>query len=367
MPRKARIAVLTTGPQSDRLQCQLIISFSTDILSISTIRRGPASIRCCGLGPVFLLLFAFGILVGSAAAEAQQVGKLPRIGYLTPARGAQEFRQALREIGYVDGQNIFIEERSANSELGRLADLAAQLVHMRVDVIVAVANEAIRAAKDATATIPIVMRFNSDDPVRSGFVSSYSRPGGNVTGLTVLAPALGAKRLELLKELIPGLDRIAVLVNPKRASYQLTATQAAARSFGMQVQVVNAQNSKDFSLAFAAMTRESAQALYVTPDPVFFRDHKLLINLAAKHRLPALHDWREVAENGGLIAYGPSLVDLNRRSAHYVDRILKGAKPGDLPIEEPTKFELLVNLGTARDLGLTIPPSVLLRADEVIQ
>ena len=141
----------------------------------------------------------------------------------------------------------------------------------------------------------------------------------------------------------------------------------AARSFGMQVQVVNAQNSKDFSLAFAAMTRESAQALYVTPDPVFFRDHKLLINLAAKHRLPALHDWREVAENGGLIAYGPSLVDLNRRSAHYVDRILKGAKPGALPIEEPTKFELAVNLGTARDLGLTIPPSVLLRADEVIQ
>lgn len=325
------------------------------------------SMRSSGLAPVLMLLFASEILVGSAAAGAQQAGKPPRIGYLTPAHGAPEFRQALREIGYIDGQNIFIEERSADGELGRLPHLAGDLVRMKVDVIVAVANEAIRAAKDATATIPIVMRFSSDDPVTSGFVSSYSRPGGNVTGLTILSPALGAKRLELLKEMIPGLDRIAVLVNPKRASYQLRDTQTAARSLGIQVQVVNAQNPGDFAPAFVTMTRERAQALYVTPDPVFFRYRKLLIDLAAKSRLPALHDWSEVAKNGGLIAFGPSLDELNRRAAHYVDRILRGAKPADLPIEEPTKFELIVNLGTARTLGLTIPPSVLLRADEVIR
>jgi putative ABC transport system substrate-binding protein len=317
-----------------------------------------------------MLLCAAGILLGPATARAQ-AGTPPRIGYLTPSPagnpGFDQFRQALREIGYVDGQNIFLEERSAGGELSRLPHLAAELVRMRVDVIVAVANEAIRAAKDATATIPIVMRFSSDDPVMSGFVSSYRRPGGNVTGLTILSPALGAKRLELLKEVIPGLDRIAVLVNPRRASYQLRETQVAARSLGLQLQVVTAQNPGDYPPAFATMIRERARALYVTPDPVFFFHRKLLVDLAAKNRLPALHEWREAVEAGGLMAYGPNLVDLNRRAAHYVDRILKGAKPADLPIEEPTKFELVVNLKTATALGLTIPPSVLLRADEVIE
>jgi putative ABC transport system substrate-binding protein len=331
------------------------------------------SMRATGLAPVLVALFAAGILVGPVTGEAQQARTSPRIGYLTPSpAGAQgvgfdQFRQALREIGYVDGQNILFEERSAGGELSRLPHLAAELVRMRVDVIVAVANEAIRAARDATATIPIVMRFSSDDPVTSGFVNSYARPGGNVTGLTILSPALAAKRLELLKEIIPGLERIAVLVHPKRASYQLRETQAAARSLGIQLHVVGAENRGEYRPAFATMIRERARAVYVTPDPVFFTHRKLLIDLAAENRLPAFYDWREYAEAGGLMSYGPNLIDLNRRAAHYLDRLLKGAKPGDLPIEDPNKFELVVNLKTARALGLTIPTSVLLRADEVIQ
>ncbi|MEW6689721.1 MAG: ABC transporter substrate-binding protein [Pseudomonadota bacterium] len=281
--------------------------------------------------------------------------------------GFLQFREALREIGYVDGQNISLEERSADGKLSRLPQLAAELARLRVDAIVAVADEAIRAAKNATATIPIVMRFSSDDPVISGFVRSYARPGGNVTGLTILAPALGAKRLELLKEVIPGLDRIAVLVNPKRASYQLRDTRAAARLMGIQLMVVPVDDAGDFSAAFATMRQERVRMLYVTPDPVFNSHRNLLIDLAAKNRLPALHEWRDAVEAGALIAYGPNFVDLNRRAAYYVDRILKGAKPADLPVEQPTKFELVVNLKTATALGLTIPPSVLLRADEVIR
>lgn len=332
--------------------------------------RPGASLRAVALGAVPTLLCAVVVLLAPFTASAQGVGS-PRIAYLTssPAGnpGLDQFRQALREIGYVDGQNIFLEERSADGELSRLPHLAAELVRARVDVIVAVSNEAIRAAKEATTTIPIIMRFSSDDPVVSGFVSSYQRPGGNVTGLTILAPALGAKRLELLKEIIPALDRIAVLVNPRRASYQLKQTQVAARSLGLELQVVTAQNPDDFPPAFAKMLRERARALYVTPDPVFFFHRKVLVDLAAKNRLLTLHEWSQAAEAGGLMSYGPNLVDMNRRAAYYVDRILRGAKPADLPIEEPTKFELVVNLRTAKALGLTIPPAVLLRADTIIQ
>src|SRR5262245_8705691 len=263
------------------------------------------SSRAAGLALVLSLLQVSEILFGPAAAWAQQAAKPPRIGYLTPTLGARDFRQALRGIGYVDGQNILFEERAADGELGRLPHLAAELVRMRVDVIVAVADEAIRAAKGATSTIPIVMRFSSDDPVLSGLVSSYARPGGNVTGLTILAPVLAAKRLELLKEVIPGLERIAVLVNPTRAPYQLRDTQVAARSLGIQLQIVDALNPRDYPTAFATMARERAQALYVTPDPVFAHDRMLLIDLAAKNRLPALHHWREFPEAGALMAYGP--------------------------------------------------------------
>ena len=319
---------------------------------------------------VFISFALLAFLVGPRPLGAQP-GKPRVVGYLTPAPPGvvsfHQFRQALRDIGYVDGQDILVEERSAGGDLSRLPHLAAELVSMRVDIIVAVANEAIRAAKDATATIPILMRFSTDDPVINGFVKSYQHPGGNVTGLTIFASELGAKRMELLKQLIPGLGRIAVLVNPARAWYHLRETQAAARSLGVQLYVVTAQDPGDYPAAFASMMRERVQAVYVTPDPVFLSHRKLLIELADKHRLPALHDWREVAEAGGLITYGPNLLDLNRRAAHYVDRILKGSKPGDLPIERPTKFELVINLKAARAIGLTIPPSLLLRADQVIE
>jgi putative tryptophan/tyrosine transport system substrate-binding protein len=319
----------------------------------------------------FLFGLTLGTFTGPVVAELQSVGKVARIGYLTPATAAspfvEQFRQALREVGHVEGQNIALELRAAGGDVARLSALAAELVRLKVDVIVAVGNEAIRAAKDATRTIPIVMRFSTDDPVVSGFVASYARPQGNITGVTILAPALEAKRLELLREVVPGLNRIAVLVHPARIAFQLKDIREAARSLGVQLQVVEVREANQYAAAFSAMTKERAGALVVLSHPQFFTDHKLLIDLAARNRLPAMYHWMESVEAGGLMAYGPSLFELNRRAAGYVDRILKGAKPADLPVEGPTAFELVINLKTARALELAVPSSVVQRADRVIQ
>jgi putative ABC transport system substrate-binding protein len=270
-------------------------------------------------------------------------------------------------VGYVEGQNFVIVERAAAGNVDRLPQLAAELVALKVDVLVAVANEGIRAAKNATRTIPIVMRFATDDPVGNGFVASYARPGGNISGVTLLAPALEAKRLELLKEIVPGVRRVAILVHPARRAFQLKDIQAASPSLGIQLQIVEARDVSQYPAAFTAMKKERAGALIVMAHPVFASHRQMPVDLAAQHRLPDMHHWREFVDAGGLMAYAPNLRELNRRVAVYVDQIFKGAKPADLPVENPIKFELSINARTARALGLTVPRALVERADHVIQ
>ncbi|RPH54073.1 MAG: ABC transporter substrate-binding protein [Acidobacteria bacterium] len=274
----------------------------------------------------------------------------------------------LRDLGYVEGQNITIEFRSSEGKYERLPDLAAELVRLKVDVIVAPANENVVVARQATRTIPIIMA-GSFDPVESGLVASLARPGGNVTGLSFRAPEIEGKRLELLKEIAPRVSRVAVLSNPtNRAIHSsLAEVEVAARSLRVQVQILEARGPDEFQGAFAAMTRERAGALLVFPDGMFLLHRTRIADLAAKSRLPAMYGVREFVDAGGLVSYAPSLRDNLRRAATYVDKILKGAKPADLPIEQPTKFELVINLKTAKALGLTIPQSLLARADQVIE
>ncbi len=323
-----------------------------------------------------ILTLALGVLVAPLAAGAEQPGKVFRIGILgniplADPEGARlwgAFIQGLRDLGYVEGQNITIEHRYSEGKYERLPDLAADLVRLKVDVIVAPATNPVFAAKQATRTIPIVMT-GSGDAVGSGLVASLARPGGNVTGLSTLAPEIVGKQLELLKEIVPRVSRVAVLSNPTNQAYPLLLGEAkvAARSLGVQLQLLEARRPDDFERAFVAMTRERAGALLVLGDGMFLLHPTWIADLAAKSRLPAMYLRREFVEAGGLIAYAPSLRDSFRRAATYVDKILKGAKPADLPVEQPTKFELVINLKTAKALGLTIPQSVLIRADEVIQ
>jgi len=312
-----------------------------------------------------------------AAVTAQPREKVPRVGYLNPGsasdplrqRRLDAFRQGLRELGYVEGQNIAIESRWAEGQYDRYPALAADLVRLKVDVIVAQSGAATQAAQQATRTIPIVMALVTD-PVGIGLVPSLARPGGNVTGTSFMAPDLVGKQLELLKELVPKVSRVALLrhpTNPGSAPY-LREAEAAARILGVRLQTLEARNSQEIDSAFAAMTRERAGALLIFPDALFGTQRRQIAELAAKRRLPAIHGGTpEYAEAGGLIAYSPNILDLERRAATYVDKILKGAKPADLPIEQPTKFELVINLKTAKALGLTIPQSLLQRADEIIQ
>ncbi len=324
----------------------------------------------------FLNTMAGGLLAAPLAAEAQPREKVPRIGYLAAfshsdpvsQRGLEAFRQGLGELGYVEGQNIAIESRWAGGKDERLPALAAELVRSKVDVIVAQSGAATKAVQQTTRTIPIVMSL-VNDPVGSGFVASLARPGGNVTGLTTMSPDLVSKRLELLKEVIPKVSRVAVLRNPTNKDHALLLkeVEGAARSLSVQPQTFDARGSEEFDGAFAAMTREHASALLVLGDPMFFLHRTRIADLAAKQRLPTMFVQREHAEAGGLMAYGANLSDMFRQAATFVDKILRGAKPGDLPIEQPTKFELIINLKTAKALGLTIPPSLLLLADEVIQ
>ncbi|MGO4395127.1 ABC transporter substrate-binding protein [Variovorax sp. M-6] len=311
----------------------------------------------------------------SFAAEMRQAGKVYRIGYLsTPTResverGVDAFLRKLRELGWVDGQNLVIEYRWAEGNVELLPELAADLVRRKVDLIVAPAGSAALAAKTATGSIPIVMIFPSD-PVETGLVASLSRPGGNITGTTFTAgPEIFGKQLQILKETIPRAALVAVLSNPADPSFALQVEHvgAAARSLGIRLQHVDARGSEGFEAAFAAMARERADALLVTGSSTFLAHRARLAELAMMGRLPTMLSFRESVEAGGLMAYAVNMADFVGRAATYVDKILKGAKPADLPVEQPTKFELIINLKTAKALGIAVPRSLLLRANEVIQ
>ena len=305
---------------------------------------------------------------------AQQPSKIPRIGYLTAgslsAQSAriEAFRQGLRELGYVEGENIVIEWRFAEGTLDRQSELAAELVLLKVDVIVTGGPRSTRAAKEATSTIPIVMTQDTD-PVRTGFVASLARPGGNITGLSTLRPELSGKQLELLKEIVPRLSRVAVLGTstiPGHAQV-LKELELAAGALKVKLQYLDILDPKDIDTAFRAAGKERADAVLVLTSAVFTSQRKQLANLAVKSRLPASYPTAEYTDAGGLMYYGVNTPDLYRRAATYVDKILKGAKPADLPVEQPTKFEFIINLKAAKQIGLTIPPNVLVRADRVIR
>jgi putative ABC transport system substrate-binding protein len=322
----------------------------------------------------FLCGLTLGPLAARLAAAAQQAAKVARIGVLHPGAPATSmhfaaaFDQGLREHGYRQGQNIVVERRFAEAKAERMSDIAAELVRLKVDVIVTSTDPGIAAVRQQTQTIPIVMA-NSTDPVATGFVASLARPGGNVTGLSSISPELSVKRLELLKEAVPGLSRVGIVWNPdvRGGVLEYKETESAARSLRLQLQSVEVTRADDFNRAFSALTTGRAEALTVTSFSVGFRNRSEIVSLAQKNRLPSVFGLREYADAGGLMAYGPSFTDGWRRAATYVDKILKGAKPADLPVEQPTKFELVINLKTAKTLGLSIPQSLLLRADEVIQ
>ena len=308
-------------------------------------------------------------LLPIAAASEAPAGKTFRIGYLSSAATVFEpFRDALRDLGYVEGRNLTIEARLAGGKLDQLPALAADLVKARVDVIVAVSPPAIKAAKDVTSTVPIVMAFSSVDPVQSGFVGSLGRPGGNVTGVAMIADEISGKRVGLLKAMLPRATRIAVLTQANHSSSpsQVDAARPTARSLGIELDVVEVRDSRDYETAFAAVAKR-APGLFVVANPTFFDDRQRLAAIAANHRLPILCEWREMAEAGCLMSYGPNISDLYRRAATYVDRMAGGAKPADLPVEQPIRFELVINLKTAKALGVTVPQDVLLQADQVIQ
>jgi putative ABC transport system substrate-binding protein len=322
-----------------------------------------------GPGAVLALLLVFAVPAAPLAARAQPTGKIYRIGYLADGGLSGDFVQGLHELGWVVGTNIEIEGRYSEGRYERLPDLAAELVRLGVDVLVASTAPGTLAAKEATTTIPIVS-VAVQDPVRLGLVQSLGRPGGNITGPTLTGGlAIAGKQLELLQETVPGVSRVAVLWNPANPMLlpHLRETEVASRSLKVQLHRVEARGPDDIDRAFSAMTRDRARALLVAIDSMFFTHRTRLADLAVRHRVPAIYGLRGHAEAGGLMAYGARVSDVYRRAATYVDKILKGAKPGDLPMEQPTRFDLVVNLKAAKALGLTIPQSVLLRADVVIE
>jgi ABC-type uncharacterized transport system substrate-binding protein len=330
-----------------------------------------------GLRVAFTITLLLGGLWSPSAAGAQQATKVARIGYLSvnfaaaPPNLHEAFRQGLRDLGYVEGRNVVIEYRDAEGRPERLSRLAAELVALKVDVIMAGSTPNARAAKQATTTIPIVF-LSGGDPVRDGLVSSLARPGGNLTGLSSLTPERVGKYLELLTLAVPGVSRVAVLWQPgalgeRTENDMLKEAEVAARALRVRVQFVQARTSSDIDRAFADMTRARVEALTVWGTAMFATERGRLVALAAKNRLPAVYTFRDFVDAGGLMSYGHSQADLNRRAATYVDKILKGAKPADLPVEQPTKFDLVLNLKTAKALGLTIPPSLLARADDLVE
>ena len=326
----------------------------------------------------FIATLAGGLLAAPLAGEAQQAARVPRIGILVPGApsppGApplpafEAFRQGLRDLGYVEGQSIVLETRWEEGKVDRYPELVRDLLRLRVEIILAGTTPAAVAAKQATRVVPIVMAAISD-PVRTGLVASLARPGGNVTGMSLLSAELSSKRIEALKEAIPILSRIAVMWNPRNpiSPPLLKETEGAARSLGVQLQLLEVRSPEDLDGAFEAATKGAAQALLMLQDSMFTIHRAGIAQLGLKRHLPTMSGETGFAVAGGLMNYGPNINDSWRRSAAYVDKILKGAKPGDLPVEQPTKFELVINLKTAKALGLAIPPSLLLRVDEVIQ
>jgi putative ABC transport system substrate-binding protein len=314
------------------------------------------------------------LLLPSLGAEAQQRAKTARIGFLSISAGPNpnmDVLPGLRELGWVEGRNLFVERRWAAGQEDQLPAMAADLVNLKMDVIVTLSTPAAMAAKQATNTIPIVITFVAD-PLGSGLVASLARPGGNITGVTTIAPELVAKRLELLKQVVPDAGRIAVLWDPiglteRTRRNMREETEAAGRALGVNLQFFEVRRPEDFERVFAAMVDARIGALLVSPTPMLFEARKGIVAHAAKNRLPTVYAWREAVEAGGLVSYATNFPEMYRRAAIYVDKILKGAKPGDLPIEQPTRFELVINLKTAKALGLSIPDSLLQRADEVIR
>ncbi len=332
-------------------------------------RRRIENLKLVGHLAIFVIL-----TMGGAVAEAQKPTKVPRIGYLaavspsTIAARIEAFRQGLRDLGYVDGKNIVIEYRFAEGKFDRLPDLAAELVRLKVDVIVTDGGAATPPAKEATSTIPIVMT-QVGDPVESGFVVSLARPGGNITGLSNFAPELSGKRLEILREVVPKLSRVAAF-GPSIGSISapvIREIELAAKTLKLQLQYLDFLDSKDTETAFRAASKGRAQAVLTLGSPILVSQRAQIVDLAVKNRLPAIYHSSLFVEPGGLMFYGVNILDLDRRAATYVDKILKGRKPADLPVEQAMKFEFIVNLKTAKQIGLTIPPNVLVRADKVIK
>jgi putative tryptophan/tyrosine transport system substrate-binding protein len=325
---------------------------------------------------VLSILVVVVLLAVGVTADAQQPKKVPRIGYLsssdppTESSRSEPIRQALRERGYIEGQNIATEYRYSEGKNDRLPELAAELVRLKVDIIIAGGVPLVRAAKNATKTIPIIMAGQGSDPVEAGLVDSLARPGGNVTGITNLSRELGGKRLELLKEAVPKLARVAIIHEPAAGSVGEVneILPVAARAMGLTVRFWEVRNASDLEKIFAALNKERPDGLYVLPGggPLMFANEKRIVDFALKSRLPSIGT-REYVDAGGLMYYGADLADSYRRVAYFVDKILKGANPGDLPVEQPTKFELVINLKTAKQIGLTIPPEVIARASRLIK
>jgi putative ABC transport system substrate-binding protein len=321
----------------------------------------------------FMASMVGAVLSAPLAAEAQQAGKVYRVGFLwdSPAvwpHALEGFRQGLRDLGWVEGRNIVVEYRWAEGQFDRLPTLVEELVRLKVDIIVAPASIYAEAAKRATSTIPIVFASHAD-PIGTGHVDSLARPGGNITGLTVMMSETAAKSLELLEEAVPGLSRVAVVWDPATPSHRpaLDAVEVRGRALGLQVQRLAVRGATEFDGAFSTIVRERASGVLVLSTPLFLGRARRLAELAMKHKLPTMFGPREHVEAGGLLSYSPDRADLYRRAAIYVDKILKGAKPADLPVQQATKFELVINMKTAKAIGLTIPPSFLSRADQVIQ
>jgi putative ABC transport system substrate-binding protein len=322
----------------------------------------------------FTILFVVGMAIWPTHVRAQQLRKIPRIGVLLPgapaawSRRTKAFLDGLSELGYVEGKTIAIEWKWGDDQFDTLSGLAADLVRSNVDVIVTGGTSATKALKTATQTIPIVMAIVGD-PVAAGLVDTLARPGGNATGFSIVAPELGTKRLELLKEIVPNLSSIAVLSNAKnpQSKIEMKEMQTAAQAMGLQLHSAEISTEVGLEDAFVAMNKAPVQALILLTDPILFSQRKRTVDLAAQYKLPAVYFYSGFVEEGGLMSYGPSDVDLFHRAAGYVDKILKGAKPCELPVEQPTRFELIFNLKTAKSLGLTVPPKLLLTADEVIE
>ncbi len=319
----------------------------------------------------FIGTCAGSLLAVVRIADAQQTAKLPVLGVLSTGGGQSRsipaLFQGLRDLGYVDGKNIVIDDRSAGGNPSALPRLAADFVQRKVDVVYATGPAAVKAARDATAVVPIVALDLESDPVQAGWVRSLGRPGGNITGLFLDLPGLAGKWLELLRAAAPGIRRVGLLWDSTTGSAQLIAAKAAAQGFAIDLQVMEVRAIDDLGTALRAGVSAGSSAIVLLSSPIISRNSSLIADFVVKHRIPAISPFRHFADAGGLMAYGPDLDDFYRRAAPYIDKILKGAQPGDLPIEQPTKFELIINLKTAKALGLTIPQSLLLRADEVIQ